>query len=54
MSKVDPNRDGANVTHSTHIGSVTGQVHTGSGDIHVNDFSVLDAISNKEGFIVAL
>lgn len=38
-------------TYSTHIGSVTGQVHTGSGDINVGQFLTSDSIRSKEDFL---
>lgn len=39
--------------NTTHIGTVTGQVHTGSGDIVIRDVA-FSAISNKEEFLAAL
>ncbi len=42
------------ITHTTRIGSVTGQVHTGSGNIIVKSFSSVEDISNKEEFLAAL
>jgi hypothetical protein len=41
------------ITNQTQIGSVTGQVHSGSGDINVTSF-VSGAIANKEDFLTAL
>lgn len=41
------------IKHETTIGSVTGQVHTGSGDIIVGSFSS-GTISNKDEFLAAL
>jgi hypothetical protein len=46
--------DKAHLTHSTQIGSVTGQVHSGSGDIIVKSFSAGDSISHKADFLTAL
>lgn len=39
--------------NTTHIGNVTGQVHTGSGNIVLKNV-VFSAISNKEDFLNAL
>ena len=52
--KVEGNKP--TVTNTTHIGSVTGQVHTGEGDINVGSFSVSSggAVSTKEEFLSAL
>lgn len=41
-------------THTTHIGNITGQVHTGSGDINVGQFLANDSIRNKEDFLALL
>lgn len=38
-------------TFSTHIGSVTGPVHTGKGDINIEKFSISNNISTKEEFV---
>lgn len=43
-----------NVTNTTTIGSVTGQVHAGSGDIIVSSFTSSSIISTKEEFLSAL
>lgn len=53
MSETEQKETKPNVSHSTQIGSVTGQVHTGSGDIHVKSFSVGN-IANQEDFVAAL
>ena len=53
MSDKGPKKDTVVAEHTTHIGSVTGQVHTGSGDIIVKSFSS-GAITNKDDFLAAL
>lgn len=53
MSDKDPKKDKVVAAHTTHIGTVTGQVHTGSGDIIIKSFSS-GAISNKDDFLAAL
>lgn len=53
MRDKDPRKDLVGAAHTTHIGSVTGQVHTGSGDIIVKSFSS-GAITNKNDFLEAL
>lgn len=52
--KVEGNKP--TVTNTTHIGSVTGQVHTGEGDINVGSFyaSSGGAVSTKDDFLSAL
>ena len=54
MSKKDNNPNPSSVTNTTAIGSVTGQVHTGSGDIYVRNFTSSTIINSKEEFISAL
>ena len=46
--------DETNSIYTTNIGSVAGQVHTGSGDIIVKSFSIGDSISTKDEFVAAL
>lgn len=41
-------------TYHTSIGSVTGQVHSGSGDIHVGGFIAGGPVSNRTDLIDAL
>ena len=53
MNESEQKKGESSVTHSTQIGSVTGQVHTGSGDINIKSFSVGD-ISNRGDFVKAL
>ena len=54
MGTTEKKDDKQNITHTTQIGSVTGQVHTGAGDINVGTFSVGGVISTKEDFISGL
>jgi hypothetical protein len=54
MSTKDRKQDKPTITHTTHIGSVTGQVHTGSGDIIVGSFSLGGTVSTKDEFLSAL
>jgi hypothetical protein len=53
MSTDDDKKGAPAVSHTTNIGSVTGQVHTGSGDIIVKSFTA-GTISNKDEFLAAL
>ena len=53
MSNKGSKKDTSVAANTTHIGSVTGQVHTGSGDIIVKSFSA-GAISSKSDFLEAL
>jgi hypothetical protein len=53
MSNKDSKGDKTGATHTTHIGTVTGQVHTGSGDIIVHSFSS-GTVSTKDAFLAAL
>ncbi len=54
MSSTDKKDDKSQTTHTTQIGSVTGQVHTGTGDINVGTFSVGGVVATKEGFLSGL
>jgi len=54
MATTDSKPDKSAITHTTHIGSVTGQVHTGSGNIIVGSFSSGGTVSTKEEFLSAL
>jgi len=54
MGTTDSKPGKSTITHTTHIGNVTGQVHTGSGDIIVGSFSSGSAVSTKEEFLSAL
>lgn len=54
MNTTDHNQDKPTVTHTTHIGSVTGQVHTGSGNIVVGSFSPGGIVSTQDEFLSAL
>ncbi len=52
--KIDDQEENiSSFTHTTKIGSVTGQVHTGSGDIIIKNYSS-DTISSKDDFLLAL
>ncbi len=52
--QTEPQEPQSSTTHTTSNGSVTGQVHTGSGAIHVQNFSVGASGSSKEAFFAAL
>lgn len=54
MSTTEKKDDKPIATHTTQIGSVTGQVHTGTGDINVGTFSVGGVVSTREDFLSAL
>jgi ABC-type uncharacterized transport system substrate-binding protein len=54
MSTTKPKQDKPIITHTTQIGSVTGQVHTGSGNIIVGSFSSGSTVSTKDEFLSAL
>ena len=54
MSEHDTNESAPEATNITSIGSVTGQVHTGSGNIIVSSFAANTIISTKEEFLSAL
>ena len=54
MSKQDRKQSKSSITNTTSIGSVTGQVHTGSGDIIVKSFTSESKLSTKEEFLAAL
>ena len=54
MSEHDTNESAPKATNITSIGSVTGQVHTGSGNIIVSSFTANTMISTKEEFLSAL
>lgn len=54
MGTTDSKPSKSTITHTTHIGSVTGQVHTGSGDIIIGSFSSGSTVSTKEEFLSAL
>ncbi len=47
-------QDKPTITNTTHIGSVAGPVHTGSGDIKIDSISYTGTISTKEDFLAAL
>jgi hypothetical protein len=51
MNEQQPNRP--TITNTTHIGSVSGQVVTGSGNAY-GSFSFSGTVSNKEEFLSAL
>lgn len=54
MSIPEHPQDVPHTIHTTHIGSITGQVHTGSGDINVSQFLAGDTIRNKDDFLALL
>ena len=43
-----------NISHVTNIQGVTGQVHTGSGDIHIGSFFVTNQVTSRTEFLAAL
>jgi hypothetical protein len=54
MSKEDQKQKKITVSHNTEIGTVTGQVHTGSGNIIVHNFTAESKVSTKDEFLAAL
>jgi hypothetical protein len=54
MGAKDKKKKDQTASFTTHIGSVTGPVHTGSGDINIGDFSVSGNISTQVEFLAYL
>src|SRR5688500_2807670 len=53
MNELHHDRDKGSVVNTTHIGTVTGQVSSGSGGIYIGSFSVGE-VSTKDQFLAAL
>lgn len=51
METKGKNKKDQSTVFSTHIGSVTGPVHTGSGDINIENISISTNISTKVEFL---
>jgi hypothetical protein len=54
MGSANQDKNQPGPTNETHIGSVTGQVHTGSGDIRVSSFTTESTVSSRDEFLDAL
>lgn len=51
MSAKGKKKKDQTASYTTHIGSVTGPVHTGSGDINIGDLSISGDISTQVEFL---